>query len=202
MRWNHPSQRCISSRQMTDNILRPQESSFQLILLSQCQSFLDFLRAREHIVDRLFCRFLRSIHSDSTTHEFAGAVSFWPEEYDKVVLRVVSFFAMAFDPIFRWLQESITPRNPDNLEFLQPAQCACVDDLAVASFSFQGLMTALAPAFRRARPSSAKSKFGQIQVWPDQVCPNHCVVVVLCVVTLNQTLNFFPKDPNPKPQNA
>ena len=57
-------------------------------------------------------------------------------------------FAMAFDPIFRWLQESIIPRNPDNLEFLQPAQCAYADDLAVASLSFRGLMTALAPAFR------------------------------------------------------
>ena len=55
---------------------------------------------------------------------------------------------MAFDPIFRWLQESIIPRNPDTLEFLQRAQCAYADDLAVASSSFRGLMTALAPAFR------------------------------------------------------
>ena len=57
------------------------------------------------------------------------------------------FFGMAFDPIFRWLQESIIPRNPDNLEFLQPAQCACADDLAVASSSFRELMSALVPAF-------------------------------------------------------
>ena len=55
---------------------------------------------------------------------------------------------MAFDPIFRWLQETIIPKNPDNLDFLQPAQCACADDLAVASSSFRGLMTALAPALR------------------------------------------------------
>ena len=74
--------------------------------------------------------------------------SLWPKEYDKVVLRVVSFFAMAFDPIFRWLQETIIPKNPDNLDFLQPAQCAYADDLAVASSSFRGLMTTLAPAFR------------------------------------------------------
>ena len=33
-------------------------------------------------------------------------------------------FATAFDPIFRWLQESIIPRNVGNLGFLQPAQCA------------------------------------------------------------------------------
>ena len=41
------------------------------------------------------CRFPRSIHKNSTTHvEFAGAERghfLWPEEYDKVVLRVVFF---------------------------------------------------------------------------------------------------------------
>ena len=57
-------------------------------------------------------------------------------------------FAMACDPMFRWLQESNIPRDPDNLEFLQLTQCAYADDLAVASFPFRGLMTALAPAFR------------------------------------------------------
>ena len=55
---------------------------------------------------------------------------------------------MAFDPIFRWLLETIIPRNPDNLDFLQLAQCAYADDLAVASSSFRELMSALAPAFR------------------------------------------------------
>ena len=57
-------------------------------------------------------------------------------------------FAIAFDPIFRWLQESIVPRNVDNLEFLQPAQCAYADDLAIAFSSFRELMVVLAPAFR------------------------------------------------------
>ena len=98
------------------------------------------------------CRFLRNIHRDSTAHvEFAGAERghfLWPEEYNKVVLRVVFLFAMAFDPIFRWLQESITPRNLDNLDFLQPAQCAYADDIAVASSSFRESMFALALAFR------------------------------------------------------
>ena len=37
--------------------------------------------------------------------------------------------------------------NPDNLDFLQPAQCAYADDLAVAASSFTGLMAAQAPAF-------------------------------------------------------
>ena len=57
-------------------------------------------------------------------------------------------FATAFDSIFRWLQDAIIPRNPDNLDFLQLAQCAYADDLAVAAFFFRGLMAALAPAFR------------------------------------------------------
>ena len=39
------------------------------------------------------------------------------------------------------------PKNPDNLEFLQLAQCAYADDLAVASLSYRGIMTALATAF-------------------------------------------------------
>ena len=56
-------------------------------------------------------------------------------------------FAMAFDPIFRWLQDAIIPGNPDGLDFLQPAQCAYADDLAVAASSLRDLMTALAPAF-------------------------------------------------------
>ena len=57
-------------------------------------------------------------------------------------------FAMAFDPIFRWLQESIVPRKVDNLEFLQRAQCAYTDDLTIASSSLRELMVVLAPAFR------------------------------------------------------
>ena len=55
-------------------------------------------------------------------------------------------FAMAFDPIFRWLQESIIPRNLGNLEYLQLVQCAFANDLAIASSSSRELMVALAPA--------------------------------------------------------
>ena len=98
------------------------------------------------------CRFLRSIESDSITHvEFAGADR-GTILYDQKCTTELSNewypFAMAFDPIFIWLQESIIPRNPDNLEFLQRAQSAYADDLSIASSSFGGLMTALAPAFR------------------------------------------------------
>ena len=62
-------------------------------------------------------RFLRNIYRDSITHvEFAGA-----EQGQFLMARGVRqgfpasgflfFFAMAFDPIFRWLQESIIPRR-------------------------------------------------------------------------------------------
>ena len=98
------------------------------------------------------CRFLRSIQKDIITHvELAGA-----ERVQLLIARGVlqccpaSGFlsAMSFDPIFRWLQEAFIQRNPDNLDFLQLAQCAYADDFAVASFSFRELMYALAFAFR------------------------------------------------------
>ena len=57
-------------------------------------------------------------------------------------------FAMAFDPIFTWLQDAIIPRNLDGRVFLQPARCAYADDLAVAASSCRDLMTVQAPAFR------------------------------------------------------
>ena len=87
------------------------------------------------------CRFLRGIHNDSITHvEFAGATrgqQFLMARGVRQGCPASGFLmAMAFDSIFGWLQESINPRNPDNLEFLQPAQCAYADDLAVASLSF------------------------------------------------------------------
>ena len=102
------------------------------------------------------CRFLRRIYCDSTKHvEFAGTT--WGQF---LMARGVGqgcpassfLFAMAFDPIFRWLQEAVIPRNVDSLEFLQLAQCAYADDLVVASSSFRELMFALAPAFRSVDP--------------------------------------------------
>ena len=54
---------------------------------------------------------------------------------------------MAFDRVFRWLQETIIPKNPAAPDFLQPSSCAYADDFAVAASSFRLLMTALSPAF-------------------------------------------------------
>ena len=154
MRCIHPSQRCISSRQMTDNIFEiettalahvacaPQESGvlltdFAAAHPSLSHSWIFSVLENTGLLDFL-CRFLRSIYRDSITHvEFSGA-----ERGQFAMARGVRqdcpasgfLFAMTFDPIFRWLQESIIPRNADNLEFLQPAQCAYADDLAIACF--------------------------------------------------------------------
>ena len=55
---------------------------------------------------------------------------------------------MAFDPIFRWLEDMIISKNPAALDFFQPVPCAYADDFAVAASSFLRLMTALTPAFK------------------------------------------------------
>ena len=52
-------------------------------------------------------------------------------------------FVMAFDPVFRWLHNSVIPRDPAVPEFLQPVPCAYADDFAVAASSFRSLMRQL-----------------------------------------------------------
>ena len=179
MRCIHPSERCISSRQMTDSIFEiettalahvacaPQESGILLRIHTIChkgdslysfgqgttsglpctrkgsvgdQSLLDLRCAREHWVARFSLSLPAKFFQDSTTHvEFAGA-----HRGHFLMARGVRkgcpasgfLFAMAVDPIFRWLQETIIPWKLDNLDFLQPAQCAYADDVAVASSSF------------------------------------------------------------------
>ena len=163
----HPSQRCISSRQMTDKIFEIETTALPHVACAPQGSgvlLTDFAAAYPSVnhswifsvlentgLPGFLCRFLRSIYKDSITHvEFAGA-----DRGQFLMVRGVRqgcpargfLFAMAFDPIFRWLQESIIPRTPDNLDFLQPVQCAYADDLAVASFSFRELLYARAPAF-------------------------------------------------------
>ena len=62
-------------------------------------------------------------------------------------------FAMAFDPNFGWLQDTIIPRNPAAPDFLQPVPCAYADDFAVVASSFRLFMTALSLS-----PSKWRSK--------------------------------------------
>ena len=168
MRCFHPSQRCISARQMTDNIFEiettalahvacaPQESGilltdFAAAYPSVNHSWIFSVLERTELPE-FICRFLRRIYDDSTTHvEFAGTTrgQFLMATGVRQGCPASGFlFAISFENIFRWLQEAVIPRNPVSLDFLQPAQCAYADDLAVAAPSFRGLMTALAPAFQ------------------------------------------------------
>ena len=90
LRCIHPSQRCISSRQMTDNIFEiettalahvacaPQESGVLLTGFAAAYTSVDhswiFSVIENTGLPDLLCRFLRSIYMDSITHvEFAGA---------------------------------------------------------------------------------------------------------------------------------
>ena len=166
MRCIHPSQRCISSRQMTDNIFEvettvlahvaccPQESGILLTDFAASPSVNHswIIHALEWAeLPEFSCRFLRMIHCNSTTHvEFAGRArgQFTMARVFRQGCPASGFlFAIAFDPIFCWLENTIIPRNPPSPDFLQPAPCAEADDFAVAASSFRLLMTALPPAF-------------------------------------------------------
>ena len=90
MRCIHPSQRCICSRQMTDNIFEiettalahvacaPQESGILLADIAAAYPTVDHswilsVIEKTEVLD-FISRFLRGVYSDSTTHvEFAGA---------------------------------------------------------------------------------------------------------------------------------
>ena len=134
----HPSQRRISSWPMTDNIFEIETAA----LAHESTGLLGFL-----------CRFLRRIYRDSITPvEFAGA-----ERGQFLMARGVRqglscecflFLQWPLTQSSNGSKSQFSQRNPDNLEFLQPAQNANADDLAVASLSCRGPMTALAPAFR------------------------------------------------------
>ena len=120
----------ISSRQMTDNIFEiettalahfacsPQESGILLTDFAAAEpsvhhSWIFSVIEKTELHD-FISRFLRSIYNDSTTHvEFAGAtrVEFLMARGARQGCPASGFlFAMAFDPIFRWLQETIIPR--------------------------------------------------------------------------------------------
>ena len=166
MRCVHSSQRCISSRQMTDNIFEietaalahvacaPRESGILLTDSAAAypgvnHSWIFCVLERTELPE-FICRFLRRIYCEITTHvEFAGTTrgQFLMARGVRQGCPASGFlFAVAFDPIFSWLQDAIIPRNLDSLDVLQPAQCAYADDLAVAAPSFRCFMTALAPA--------------------------------------------------------
>ena len=112
--------RCISSRQMTDNIFEiettalahvacaPRESGFFFdrfcSCVSWCQSLLDLPRTGKTELPEFICRFLRRIYYDSTTNvEFAGTTrgQFLMARGVRQGCPASGFlFAIAFDPIF------------------------------------------------------------------------------------------------------
>ena len=139
MRCIHPSQRCISSRQMTDNIFEIETTALAHVACAPQESgvpLTDFAAAYPSVnhswifsvlentgLPGFLCRFLRSKNKDSIAHvEFVGA-----ERGQFLMARGVRqgcpasgfLFAMAFDPIFRWMaSRNYYPKEPRQLGFL------------------------------------------------------------------------------------
>ena len=98
------------------------------------------------VLEKLNCMssssvFLRRMNFDSTTYvEFAGLTrgQFVMARRVRQGFPASGFlFAMAFDPIFRWLQDAIIPRTlPAWTFYSQLSARTHADDLAVAAFSF------------------------------------------------------------------
>ena len=156
MRCIHPSRRCISSRHKTDNIFEIETAGVLLTDFAAGYPGVNhswiFHVLEETELPEFICSFLRRIYYDSSTHvEFAGMTrgQFLMARSVRQGCPASGFlFAVAFDPIFRWLQDAIVPRSLSGLDFLEPVQCAYADDLAWAASSFRCLMTALGPAFQ------------------------------------------------------
>ena len=96
----------------------------------------------------------------SNLQENIGDNSPWPGASGKVVRRAASFFATAFDPIFRWLLSSVISRDPTVPDFLLPSPCACADDFAVAASSFRTLMAAVSSCVQGGGPDCWDQRLG------------------------------------------
>ena len=155
MRCIHPSHRCVSSRQMTDNIFEVETTAlltdFAAAYPSVIHSWIFHVLEMAELPE-FICLFLRMIHCNSTTQvEFGGRTRgplFMARGVRQGCLASGFSCAMAFDPIFHWLEVTIIPRNPAAQDSLQPVPCAFADDFAVAASSFRRLMTALSHAFK------------------------------------------------------
>ena len=129
----HPSRRCISSRQMTDNIFEIETTALAHVTCAPRESGIlltDFAAAYPsvnhswifHVLEKVelrefICRFLRMIYSGSTTHGICKK-DWRTFPHGRQGCSASGFlFAMAFDPIFRWLQDAIIPRNLADLHF-------------------------------------------------------------------------------------
>ena len=163
----HPAQRCISSRRMTDNIFEVEATALAHVACATRESNILLTDSADaytsvnhswifHVFEKaevpgFIYRFLRMIHCNSTTEVEFGEKTrgqfFMARGVRQGCLASGFLFAMALDPIFRWLHDAIIPRNPADSDVLQPSPRAYADDFAVAASSFRSLMTALCPAF-------------------------------------------------------
>ena len=160
MRFIHPSERCISARQMTYNIFEidtaalahvacaPQESGILLTVFAAAYPSVNhawiFHVLEKTELPEFICRFVRRIllRQHCTHVEFAGMTRgqfLMARGVRQGCLASGFLFAMAFDSIFCWLQDAIIPRNPAGRDLLQTVPCAYADDLAVAAPSFRCL---------------------------------------------------------------
>ena len=153
--------RCISNRQLTDNIFEAETTALAHLLCAPQESGIlltDFATAHSSVnhswifhvfekaeLPRFIGRFLRSIYVYSNTEvefaEKAGGHFFMAKGVRQGCPASGFLFAKAFDPFFPWLHDKVIPH------FLQPSPCAYADDFAVTAPSFRSFMAALSPAF-------------------------------------------------------
>ena len=137
MRCVHPSQRCISTRQMTENIFEIGTIALAHVACALQESgvlLTDFAAAYPSVDHSWIFSVLESTrlpafsltlpakylqrqhHTRGICGSRTGTISCGQRSTQGCPASGF-LFAMALDPIFRWLQETIIPRNPDKLEF-------------------------------------------------------------------------------------
>ena len=163
----NPAQRCVSTKQMTDNMFEIETSALAQctrmppdsgILLTDaacaCPSvnhWWIFWVLDKASLPAFLQSFLRTIYHDCTnavTHTDKVRGHFAMARDVKQVCPANGFFTVTFDPIFRCLHDAAFPKDPSLPACLQPTQCAFADDFAVAAPSFRTLMPGVTPAYR------------------------------------------------------
>ena len=142
IRCIHPSQRCISSRHMTDNIFEVETTASAHVACSPHESNIsltDSAAASPGVIHSWIFHILEKAELPQFIRRFSRMFSFFAKPLRKLNLqrkpKDIFFmargvrqgcpasgflFAMAFDPIFRWLHDSIIPRNPASQTFFNP----------------------------------------------------------------------------------
>ena len=109
--------------------------------LSQCQSLLDLLRDREHWIARFFVAFCEYLQGQHHTRKIRGnkgrTILYGQKSTTMLSCEGVPFRNGLWPDLQMAPRVNCPKKKTDNLEFLQPAQCAYADDLAVASSSFR-----------------------------------------------------------------